>query len=58
MHLYSVTMIGNKKSPYYYEFPECFYINRAETSVAHGSSVGPLALLPADPPPGGAPRAV
>lgn len=44
MHLYSVTMIGNKKLPYYCELLECFYINIAENNVAHGSLVGLLAL--------------
>lgn len=44
MHLYSVTVIGNKKLPYYCEFRRCFGINIAENSVARGSLVGPLAL--------------
>lgn len=44
MHLYSVTVIGNKKLPCYCEFPKCFGINVAENNIARGSLVGPLAL--------------
>lgn len=53
MHLYSVTLIANKKLPYYSEFPKCFPINITENNGARGGLVGPRALQPPGAGPGG-----